>query len=150
MSSHKINGGNTLPNYIINLDELAMELYKVFITEDDSSVHAPRGIQKSKGLYIDMDNTINHTISWAFTEKAFITGIGFGVEEHRNIGYTDRWSLYLNDIIIIEDIFIKEVDEYKPFRQLTEIKQGDIIKIIVHNNTKIPKTVWFDIDYTVK
>ena len=132
-----------LPNYIVNLEEFVNSIADGY----KSMKLLGNGTQRSKGLKLE-NMTLNEIeTSWIAPHDLLITGVRFGIDECRNIGYTSNWDMYINNILTMSSIYIKEMNEYKRFRNFYPVLKGQEIKFIFHNETKIDKDVFFDIDY---
>ena len=131
----------SLPNYVINFEELVESIFDSYT----SMKLLKSGEQKSKGFAIHSLEG-DQEITWQAKSEVFITGVLFGVDDVRNIGYEDNWDMYLEDEPIMESIYLKEMYEYKQFRTPLKVEQGQTVRIIYKNKTN-DKTVWYDIDY---
>lgn len=80
----------------------------------------------------------------SFDENVFITGITYSQTGWK---VTDCWSLYINDKLLFDEIFTKEVGEHKVFNAFYPVSAGETIKVVHHNNSGNSKQLWFDIDY---
>lgn len=133
-------------NYIINLDEMSESIVKAYT----SKYLMNNGIQMSKGLLIEQSSYGDKEITWTVSNDIFITGIRFTINNLRNIGYDDNWDMYIDNINIMSSVYVKEMNEYKRFRNLYFVSKGQVIKFIYHNRTDIIKDLWFDLDYIQK
>lgn len=133
----------SLPNYIVNLEELVDAVAGNYKTTE----LLKSGKQGAKGLRIErLDSNINE-ISWIAPHDLLVTGIGFTIDECRNIGYANGWSMYVNGADIMNNIRVKEMQEYKPFRNYYPVFKNQEIKFVFNNRDNIDKSILFDIDY---
>lgn len=133
----------SLPNYIVNLEEMVKAIAQGYTSMKLMS----SGRQRSKGLVLSSDMKGSKAITWVAPHDLVITGIRFGVDDIRNLGYSDYWDMYIDDVQIMSSVFLKEVNEYKRFRNFYPVVQGQAIKFVYHNIHDIPKEIWYDIDY---
>ncbi|MCG8538751.1 MAG: hypothetical protein MJA82_02275 [Clostridia bacterium] len=131
------------PNYIANLNEFLKALVQGY----SSMKLMNNGIQKSKGLFIENSILGDWKVTWAADHDMLITGVSFGVDNIRNIGYDDNWDMYVDDLQIMSSVYVKEINEYKGFSNFYPVLKGQTIGFIFHNLTNISKDLWFDIDY---
>lgn len=135
-----------LPNYVINLDELAKAIKDAF----DSPKLLNLGQQRVYGLQIEVDASKSQSVSWITPIDILLTGVKFGVNDYRNIGYEDSFSMFINNEIMFEEVRIKEMYEYKRYRQPYQIPANTEIKFVFDNKDDMKKNVWFDIEYVDK
>ena len=134
----------SLPNYLINLDELKEILLGVFAGGDSDLTSK---IQRSKGLELRSIPYMTQNVTWTPAEDIAITAIRFGQEDIRNLGYVDYFDLYIDSEKVMSNIYQKELNEYKPFRNFYPVASGTDIEFRYRNDTGIEKEVKFDIDY---
>lgn len=136
----------SLPNYVVNLDEMANAIRDAF----DSTKLMNLGQQRVYGIQIEVDNNLKKTASWITPRDIIVTGIRFGVNDYRNIGYEDSFNMYVGNELIFEEIRIKEMYEYKRYRQPHVLPTNTEIKFEFNNRDNMKKYVWFDIEYVDK
>lgn len=144
-SKHKGNRKGSLPSYWVNLDELS----KILTDIANSSKLEDKGKQKIDGLIMNVNhNEDTQEITWK-TEETYVvlTGIEFFANDVRNIGYTNSFDMYINDVIFFEDIYIKETDEYKRFEVRKLLQPEDKIHFIFKNRDKMIDNMFFNIHY---
>ena len=66
------------------------------------------------------------------------------------MGYDDYINIYVNDELVVETVYLKEMQEKKNFRTMKNLQEGDIIKIEYINGTGIKKEFKIDIEYLNK
>ncbi len=144
MNKKKKNKG-VLPSYWVNIEEMA----QVFLDLISKKTYIDYGKQKIKGLYLDIKKNINtQEITWKVDEKLIaITGIDFLPNDYRNIGYLNSFDMYINDELYFEDIFIKEVEEYKHFHIRKPLQQNSTIKFVLKNKDNMLDNIMFNIHY---
>lgn len=136
----------SLPNYILNLDEFAQAIRDAF----DSPKLLNLGQQRVHGLQVEVDTSKTQTVSWVTPMDILLTGVKFGVNDYRNIGYEDTFDMLINDEVMFENVRIKEMYEYKRYRQPYALPENTEIKFVFNNNDDMKKYVWFDIEYVDK
>ena len=133
----------SLPNYLINIDEMAQIISNGITSEKKETEY----IQRSKGFYIKSAERGTVYIDWNIPYPIEVVGITFSQEEVRNMGYNDYINIYINDEIFVETMYLKEMAETKWFHSLIKLKEGDVIKVEYINDTDIEKEFKLDIEY---
>ena len=136
----------SLPNYVINLDEMASAIKNAYQSEDMFNL----GKQRVYGLELEVNNTSNQTVEWIVPMDIHVVGIKYGVNDCRNIGYEDTFDMYIDNEKVFEDVHIKEMYEYKRFRQHRPVAKNSSISFNFTNRDKMKKHIWFDIHYADK
>jgi len=102
-------------------------------------------IQKSKSLTFDIpaiQSDYEKTI--VFDNSCRLTGICFSQTGWKD---SDCFSLYLDNELIFDKIYTKEMGQYKHFNGHNRCSE---LKIVYHSNSGNSKLVWFDVDYLEK
>lgn len=136
----------SLPNYVVNLEEMAEAIRNAYQSEDMFNL----GKQRVYGLELEVDNTSKQTVEWIVPMDIHVVGIKYGVNDCRNIGYEDTFDMYIDDEKVFEDVHIKEMYEYKRFRQHRPVAKNSSISFEFTNRDKMKKHIWFDIHYADK
>lgn len=136
----------SLPNYIVNLDEMATAIKNAYSSENMFNL----GSQRVYGMEMEVDNTSKQTVEWIVPMDIHVVGVKYGVNDCRNIGYEDSFDMYIDDEKIFEDVHIKEMYEYKRFRQHRPVIKDSKISFEFSNRDNMKKHVWFDIHYANK
>lgn len=136
----------SIANYLINLDEMAEAIKNAYANGESFNL----GKQRVYGLELECDNTSTQTVNWIVPSDIHIVGIKFGVNDCRNIGYEDSFNMYIDDEKVFDDVYIKEMYEYKRFRQHRPIKKDSIVSFEFNNRDNMKKHIWFDIHYADK
>lgn len=135
----------TLPSYWVNLEELA----KIFINIPNSSKLVDYGKQKIDGLIMNINHKEDEQIiTWKPKEDyTVLTGIEFFANDVRNIGYANSFDMYIDDELYFENIYIKEIAEYKRFNVRKLLKSDNKIRFLFKNRDKMVDTIFFHIHY---
>ena len=134
-----------LPSYWVNLDEVA----QIFLELLSKKKYTDYGKQKVDGIILDVIQDVSkQEIIWNVTEDLIaLTGIEFLPNDCRNIGYLNSFDMYIDDELYFENIYIKEVEEYKHFNIRKPLKKGSTIKFIFNNNDNMLEYLMFNIHY---
>lgn len=60
---------------------------------------------------------------------------------------SDHWSLKINGELIFDTIYTKDVPEGFYFMVVREVKAGQVIEFIFHNDSGSSKTVWLNYQF---
>lgn len=128
---------DNLENLLNNYFEQLKDLLKQFLNL--------KFVQKAVGVHsyipaLNFDYEITHT----FDRNVILTGITYSQTGWKVI---DCWDLYIDDKLLFDSIFTKELGEHKVFNSLYPVKANSKIKIVYHNNSGNSKQVWYDINY---
>ena len=136
-------------NYLVNIEELG-EVIADSLDRASTDGDLSTGIQRSKGFLINSLDYGVERIDWTVPFDIEITGLTFAQEDVRNMGYDDYINIFINEELIVETVYLKEMQEEKTFRKMMEVKEGDIITIEYINDTGISKEFKIDIEYINK
>ena len=132
-----------VPNYVINLDELAQAL----VDGLKSNKLVNSGEKKVKGLQLNIEKYGINSLQWVPSSDIYITEIKFNPQNIRNIGYHNSWTVMVDSQKIIEDVYVKEMNERKRFRSPLFLKKGKPITIYYNNIDNCLPKAFFDIEY---
>lgn len=134
-----------LPSYWVNLDELA----QVFLDLVNRKTYENYGKQKIDGIILNVQNNIKEqSVEWSNDEDIVVlTGIEFSPNDCRNIGYLNSFDMYIDDELYFEDIYIKEVEEYKHFNIRKPLKKNSKVKFVFKNRDNMLKQLMLHIHY---
>ena len=137
----------SLPRYVVNFDELSALLNDEMNKPDDRPQRQySRGKQKSKGMRLEtIGDKMNISDKWKITSEVWITGIKIAVSDE-TAWKRDKMDLIIDDEVVFEDIYLKNVSEYKNFRVFRPVIEGGIVEVVLHGNSERVE-VWVDIDY---
>lgn len=130
----------SLPNYIVNIDELAL-----VIGEALSSQSKAKKRHKYKGFKLDNKNS---NVMEYLKSPILISSINFDVSPRRNIGYDNEINVYVDGELIMENVKIKEMRQSKPFK--IPIPANEFIEIEFIIKDEREKTLSIDIGYFEK
>lgn len=157
----------SLPKYIVNLDECNIDLNdaEIVVEFPDDLKNMLDGymkqivemlehllgkksngyVQKVIGLHeyipaLNFDFKTIHT----FEEDVILTGVTYSQTGWK---VCDTWDLYVNDKLLFENVYTKELGEYKHFNAFCMVKAGEEVKFIHHNISGNSKQIWWDIHY---
>lgn len=134
-----------VPNYLINLDEVKTAIENTIgnnSPQDNSS-----GIQRSKGFLILSESYGVEMATWRVPQDIELTGLTFTQEESRNMGYDDYINIFIDDDVLLETVYLKEMQEVKEFRNTITVKEDSIIEVEYVNDTGIQKEFKIDLEY---
>lgn len=60
----------------------------------------------------------------------------------------DAYSMTINNDMILDYIYTKELGQVKEIRPVRQIKPNDVLTFTFHNNTGTSKVIWIDLDMT--
>lgn len=89
---------------------------------------------------LELDFQTLHT----FEYDVLLTGITYSQTGWKTF---DKWSFLVDGEILFEDLFTKELGEYKHFNVFYPVKAGQEIKFVHHNSSGNSKQIWWDIHY---
>lgn len=138
-----------VPNYLLNIDELSDVIGDAFKSHSTEGCII-EGIQRSKGFLINSLDYGVERAEWIVPFDIEITGITFAQEEVRNMGYDDYINIFVNEELVVETVYLKEMQEKKGFRKMMAVNKDDIITIEYINDTGIEKEFKIDIEYINK
>lgn len=133
-----------LPNYLVNLDELADLIIKAMKDRDIDF----KGFMGSKGLLYDKNNP-KGVLTWVVPEDMLLTGIKTSYEKYMNMApkYDYRFSVYIDEELIIDKASIKEFSDYKRLRQFKPILKGTHIDFVVHEAPPMETNISFNLEF---
>lgn len=132
-----------LPNYVVNLEEMVEAILKGY----NSMKLMTNGKQGSKGLSLKSAHLGEGEVVWIAPHDLTLTGVHFNISDVRNIGYDDDWDMLIDSTKIMSSVHVKEMSEYKRFRNFYPVKKGQVIKFIYRNKTNVSKELWYNVDY---
>ena len=141
-----MSNGNSLPNYLVNLDEMSDAINQIYenaeVVNDIDTV-----IQRSQGFFIKSEDYGIETAEWKIPFDLEITGVDYSQDDVRNLGYDDYINIYLNNELVLETVFLKEMAESKEFLATIKAKENDLLLIEYINDTGIEKEFKIDVNY---
>ncbi|MDQ0176733.1 Low copy number virion structural protein [Bacillus chungangensis] len=82
--------------------------------------------------------------SYMMPFDAELTGIAVACNKYND---EDYWSLKVNDELILETIYTKELPEGVFFMAVIPVSRGAEIKFIFNNKSGISKSVWYNLQF---
>jgi len=74
-------------------------------------------------------------------ERAELVSIAIAASRYEDL---DNWSLYVNDRLMIDEIYTKELPEGMYLMVLVKLLKGDSIKFEFRNSSLTSKSVWLN------
>lgn len=133
----------SLPNYIVNLEEFVESILKAYY----NARLYKGGVKKEKGIIVETEGQGEYTYQWELPEDSSLSTIMFTPKDIRNIGYKDSWKFLVNDKVIYDNIYVKEMSERKNFFEPLELRRGDTIEFRVNRMYDTPMSYMWDIGY---
>lgn len=136
----------SLPSYIINFDELELSLKDALVGETVRSHKDIKGIQRIKGYGESIPALIGtFRVAEMICDKTVIlTGITFSQSAWKG---EDYWSLWVDDDMLFDQIYTKEIGDQKHWEVIHVIKPEQTIKLLLHNVSGNSRNCWADIEY---
>lgn len=119
----------SLPNYIINLPELA-KIIQDTIRYDKNIEH--KGLMSAKGFLIEKEDKKSR--SWNPSHDLLLTGVKIKYGDNRNISrvLSNGVNLWVNGEVVINNLSVKESDDFVRMRQFIPIKKNSLIDISIN------------------
>lgn len=136
----------SLPNYIVNLDELFESILKAYYNH----LLYEGGKKKSESKHNKVESLNKREFLFSFSTPIFLEKVQFFISPKRNSGYNNYWELYLNDEILFDSVFAKEMDENKTLFSPMPIKEDSVLKFVFYNNNDIDLDIGYNIEYYEK
>lgn len=96
----------------------------------------------TKGIRVEMANgqpIAEHT--YTLTTDAELISIAIAASRYED---RDFWNFYVNDKIIMDEIYTKELPEGLYLMVVVPVKKGDKLKFEFENRTMTQKSVWLN------
>lgn len=96
----------------------------------------------TKGIRVEMASgsaIAEHT--YTLTTDAELISIAIAASRYED---RDFWNFYVNDKMIMDEIYTKELPEGLYLMVVVPLKQGDKLKFEFQNRTMTPKSVWLN------
>lgn len=135
-----------LPNYVINWDELTTLLEKALEDVVVRSIKDVKGTQKVCGFSQSIPALQNDfkIVEWTLDRNIVITGLTYSQSAWKG---EDYWELWIDDDILFETVYTKELGEQKHWEVVHTISPGQTIKLVLHNISGNSRDVWIDFEY---
>lgn len=136
----------SLPSYVINWEELSVLLDDLSDGLVARGVKDVDGIQKIKGFAqsVPAVQANFEIVEWDIPHNIVITGITFNQSSWKG---EDYWELFIDNELILETVYTKELGEQKHWEVVHPIQAGKKIKVILNNNSGNSRDTWVDIEY---
>ncbi|ALN97810.1 hypothetical protein Bp8pS_131 [Bacillus phage vB_BpuM-BpSp] len=142
---------------IFNLDDLSIKkslenLLKIEkdtnnLLDDIAKIDNKEGLSFIKGCqYLVPPTQDDHIFIEKIDDNIEINGLTFS-----EIGWkhNDSFSLVVNNRAYLDNIFTKEINEYRKFNKTIKLSKNSPIKFIFHNNSGNYHQIWVDYEYTI-
>lgn len=137
----------SLASYVINFDELEREFEELIESVGAYKLTYYKGEMTTKSFTQEIPAFANRykVLEWTIEEDNIkLMSILFTQNAWKS---QDHWSLYLNDEIIMKNIFTKELADKKEWEIVRSLRKGDKLKIILDNKSGNYRGVWVDFTY---
>ena len=136
----------SLPSYIINWGELALELDKLLDENIYRSLRDVKGKQRIKGFAetIPALEGVYKIVEKTWETDILITAVTFLQSGWKG---EDYWSLWVDDDRIFDEIYTKEIGEQKHWELFHTIKRGQTVKLLLHNISGNSRNCWVDLEW---
>lgn len=95
-----------------------------------------------KGVRLEMGSTdVIAESSYIVKEDAELISIAIAASVYKD---RDYWNFYVNDTLIMDEIYTKELPEGLYLMVVVPLKKGDRLKLVFHNKSLSSKSVWFN------
>lgn len=136
----------SLPNYIINWDELLPLLKELFGNTMVRGMSDIRGEVKVQGYRqrIPAMNDKFILVEFVVEEPIILSAITYSQSAWRP---QDYWEMLIGGDKVFNKIYTKELGERKEMKSVNLLGKGEKITIILNNDSGTSKDVWVDIEY---
>ena len=136
----------SLPSYIINFPGLFAELENLLDDNIYRSLRDIKGKQRIKGFAesIPALEGVYRVVEKTWEKDILITGVTFSQSGWKG---EDYWSLWIDDDRIFDEVYTKEIGDQKHWELFHTIKQGETLKLLLHNKSGNSRNCWVDIEW---
>ena len=136
----------SLISYIINLDELLLDLNDKLDGKTYRSLRDIKGKQRIKGFAESIPALEGNfrVATLKFDKDTILTGATFSQSAWKG---EDYWSLWVDDDMLFNEIYTKEIGDQKHWELIHIIKAGQTIKFLIHNISGNSRNVWVDLEW---
>lgn len=139
----------TLPNYIVNWDEMYKYLIDNLDTISYDSIKDVQGVQKSQGFQHRLDNSSPadkiDLVTWYAPTSMVITAISLGEEDWEN---GNTWSVTINEEEIMKDIRTLSDGSKTNWKVVQPLNEGDVVRVSKSKGDKLMSgRSWINIEY---
>ncbi len=141
--------------HIINMDELKARLNQAIneaiLEKLNELIESFQINNNTTKIFFSKDMSLNipaikaeYVSKFIATKALHICGITFSQTGYNK---TDCISLLVNDNLIIDKIYSKELGQYKDFSNAVKVEEDEEVKVIFHNDSGHSKIFFCEIDY---
>jgi len=131
-------------SYVINMPNFE-ELFEKLSGQNSNNIS---GLQKLESKRLPIPAVVgDYKIKWTFDEDIYITNVKYSQSGWR---YEDYWDLKINDTLIFENVYTKEIAEDEIFRCFCFVPANTEITLILHNVSGNSRDIWADLLYISK
>lgn len=138
----------SLPSYIVNWEELNLDLGDIFEGQAIRSLRDIKGKQRIKGYAESLpalEGTFKIAEKVVEEDKGIVlTGVTFSQSAWKG---EDYWSLWVDDDKLFDTVYTKEIGDQKHWELIHEVKEGSVIKVLLHNVSGNSRNCWVDIEW---
>ena len=136
----------SLASYIVNWDEIEISLKEALEGKTIRSLRDIKGNQRIKGYTesIPALEGVFKIVEMVKEDAIIITGVTFSQSAWKG---EDYWSLWVDDDMLFDSIYTKEIGDQKHWELIHVIKPNQTIKLLLHNVSGNSRNVWCDIEY---
>ena len=131
---------------MINFDELDIVLKDALSNISVRDLANLNGVQRVKGFYksIPAIQAEYNIVEFIPQEQIIITGISYSQSAWKA---NDYWDLYIGNDKLFEEVYTKELGEQKHWEVINPVNAGEVISLILNNQSGNSRHVWVDIEY---
>ena len=136
----------SLISYIINLDELLLDLNDKLDGKTYRSLRDIKGKQRIKG-FAESIPALEGTFRIAemtWDKNIILTGATFSQSAWKG---EDYWSFWVDDDMLFDEIYTKEIGDQKHWELIHVVKAGETAKFLIHNISGNSRNVWVDLEW---
>lgn len=136
----------SLPSYVVNWDELKDLLESALGDYVVKTLRDVEGAQRIRGFAESVPALNNSFVvaEWIAPVNCVFTGVAYSQSAWNA---EDNWDLYVSGEKVFSNIHTKELGEHKTWDIVHPINNGDVVQIVLNNESGSSKNVWCDIEY---
>lgn len=136
----------SLPNYIVNLEELFESILKAYYNH----ILYEGGKKRIESQLKKIPPKDTGKFLFNFNREIFLENVLINLTDKRNIGYNNNWSLKIDKEIYFDSVYLKESDEKKSFFSPMPVKKDSEILIEFYNNHDEEVNIGYDLEFFQK
>lgn len=136
----------TMPSYIINWEDILTGFSVDEITNligsmrDLNSNHRIVGV----GEHVPKLKAKYDILCYRATKKTALMDVSYAQSSYSPLDY---WELWVDGDRVFETVYVRELGTVKHWETVHYVNEGQIIRLVHHNNSGTSKDVWADLGY---